>query len=170
MRLVLGESEDIIVNKLTTFFVVAFCLVLLVGCNNSKEDLNAPANTPTDLDDTDEIVTNTTIPENNPFNFTHFSLDVKYPDSQKFEAEYKNDSSGVEAEIDDDILNEHFKGDEAYKKLEPYLKSLTFDSSTQDSAVVSEVLKAFGLSQDYTEFDLDVRFNDGSKKEYKMNK
>lgn len=165
----LRESEDILMKKLTTFFVVFFCLVLLVGCNKAKEEINTPTNTPSDLEDREEIVTNNTInAENNPFNFTHFSLDVKYANSQKYEAEFKNEPSAVEAEVEDTIHNEHLKGNAAYEKLEPYLKSLTFDSSTQDSAVITEVLKAFGLPEDYAEFDLEVRFNDGNNKEYKM--
>ncbi len=158
-------------KKRTAFFVVFFSLVLLTGCNKAKEDSNAPTNTPTNVDDTEEIVTDTTInTENNPFNFTHFSLDVEYANAQKFEAEFKNEASAVEAEFEDHIQNEHLKGNAAYEKLEPYLASLTFDSSTQDSDVISQVLKAFNLSEDYVEFDLDVRFNDGTNKEYKLKK
>lgn len=155
-----------------TFLVLFFSLALLVGCNKTKEvNTNTPANTPADVNDTKEIVTNSGVTtENNPFNFTHFSLDVKYANAKEYDAEYKNDSSGVEAEIEDNIHNEHVKGNAAYDKLQPYLKSLTFDSATQDAAVVSEVLKAFGLTEDYAEFELEVRFNDGTKKEYKMKK
>ncbi|MEO4055501.1 YusW family protein [Solibacillus sp. CAU 1738] len=157
-------------EKFARFFVVLLSLFLLVGCNSNKVT-NAPDNAPSYQKETDkkESATSEDI-KDVPFNFTHFSLEVKYSPSETYEAEYENDSSGVEAEIEDNIHNENLKGNKAYEKLEPLFKSLSFDATTQDSVVATDVLKTFGLDENYKEFKLEVRFVDGNKKEYEIKK
>ena len=67
-------------------------------------------------------------------------------------------------------LNKHeVHGDEAMKELTPILEKLTFTKDSSDEEVIQEVTKAFNLKDDYEEFDLEVVFDDGTKKEYKVN-
>ena len=80
--------------------------------------------------------------------------------------DYENEQSGVEASYEDNVNNEQFYGNDAYDRLESVFQSFKFDKNTSDDEVISEVLNAFNLPEDYQKFDLEVRFADGTEKEY----
>ena len=101
-------------------------------------------------------------------NFAEFNLDVDYSATEKYEASFEKEVNGIEARIEDDINNENLSGNKAYDVLNPILEKLTFDSTTPNEQVIEEVLSAFGLNNTFVEFELDVLFNDGTIKEYKL--
>ena len=123
---------------------------VLVGCSDKEEVTDVPAD----------------VENNEAYAFNEFSLDVDYSATSSYEASYDNENNKTEAEIDDTVNNEKLTGDDAFSKLDPMLKSLTFDANTSNDDVIAQVLSAFGLEDNYTKFDLDVRFNDGTEKEY----
>lgn len=56
---------------------------------------NAPQEAPTEQNDDNNNVNsgNVELAENAPFNFTSFSLDVKYSNTESYEVEYDNESN-----------------------------------------------------------------------------
>ncbi|MFF5994124.1 YusW family protein [Lysinibacillus sp. KU-BSD001] len=154
------------------WLVIPLSFLLLTACNKDNDEAtNVPNDAPTQLEDETTAggngtnVTNTSA-ANAPFKFTHFSLDVDYSDTQSFEVEYENEESGVEASIGDDVSGEALNGNAAYDQLEPIFKSFTFDAATAEVDVIAEVMKAFELEDNYQKFELDIRFADGTEKEY----
>ena len=97
-------------------------------------------------------------------------MDADYSMTESFEAEYENEQSGVEASIEDDVNGENLYGDEAYARFEPIFQGFTFDQSTPDDEVIAEVLKGFDLAEDYQDIEIEVRFADGTEKEYHQRK
>ena len=173
--------------KKTKWLAVPLSMLLLAACgnDNDKEDVtNAPENAPTEQDgnttgtnDNNGTNTNnntgnneTVSNANAAFDFTHFSVDADYSMTESFEADYENEQSGVEASIEDDVKGERLYGDDAYARLEPILQGFTFDQSTSDDKVIAEVLKGFGLGEDYQDIEIEVRFADGTEKEYHQRK
>ena len=67
----------------------------------------------------------------------------------------------------DDRNNERIQGDEAYTKVEPLLKQLTFDSTTPNDEVIEQVIKVFNIKDDYQSIEVEVEFADGTEKEFK---
>ncbi|WP_052948860.1 YusW family protein [Mesobacillus campisalis] len=104
------------------------------------------------------------------FNFTDFDLDVDYGSQESYEVDYEHEKEETETKLEDDRNNIQLEGQEAFDQLRPQLEKLTFDQNTSDDEVISEVLKAFSLGDDYKEFELEVKFNDGTEKEYKHKK
>ncbi|KGR85834.1 YusW family protein [Lysinibacillus odysseyi] len=134
--------------------------------NESTTDNNATTNNGT-TDNADNNANNNAVSNANAsFDFTHFSLDVDYSETKSFEVEYENEQSGVEASIEDDINGDNSYGDEAYERLEPIFQSFKFGASTPEDEVITEVLNVFNLRDDYTELELEIRFTDGTEKEY----
>lgn len=151
------------------FMPVLLSVMVLAACNDDDEVTTAPNTAPTEQDDDKGTTTQTEVATDAPFKFSSFSLDVDYGVNKKVEADYDNESTGVEASYENNLeKNEKLNGDDAYKKLEPIFKSFTFDATTANDAVIAEVLKAFELQEDYKEFELEVRFADGAEKEYKV--
>ena len=128
----------------------------------ANNDTNGEGATNNNMANGNNAVTN----GNYDFDFTEFSLDVDYSATKEFEVDYENDESGVEASYKDDVNNEKLYGNDAYGKIESMFKSFKFDKNTPEDEVISEVLKAFNLPEDYQQFELEVHFADGTEKEY----
>ena len=133
--------------------------------NNNTNGEGATGNDTTNNGATNgnNTVTNT---NNNSFDFTEFSLDVDYSETQDFEVSYENEQSGVEASYEDQVNNERLYGNDAYDRLESVFKSFKFNKDTAEDEVIKEVLNAFNLPDNYRSFDLEIRFADGTEKEY----
>ncbi|RJR09541.1 hypothetical protein C4588_04850 [Candidatus Parcubacteria bacterium] len=149
--------------------------VVISGCGTDNDNMSAPPENAPAQDETqapgDESTTEEGLkgdPESQTgHTFTKFDLDVEYKDNKKYEADFEAEGNG-EAEIEDTINDHTLKGDEAYKEISPMLEQLKIDANSDEQEVVTQVLEVFGLEKDYTEFELEVTFNDGTSKEYKV--
>ncbi|MER1984845.1 MAG: YusW family protein [Solibacillus sp.] len=148
------------------FLLTTSLSFLLLAACSSDEVTNVPDNAPTEQNNASTETTST----NELFNFTKFNVDVSYDGQKSFDAEYENEPSGVEAKIEDDLTNEVLNGDAAYTKLEPIFKSFTFTSATPDEEIAQQVLQGFNLPDNYVEFEIDIEFTDGVKKEFTLRK
>ncbi|MGE7878628.1 YusW family protein [Peribacillus muralis] len=146
-------------------------MLVLAGCGEDKDEVKNPpvqenenqadTNTETGTDNNNEKL---------PFTFKDFQLEVDYPGNDNdYEAEYDTTGAQTEASIEDEANKHKVLGDEAMKELTPMLEKLTFTKDSKDEEVIQEVTKVFNLKDDYEEFDLEVVFDDGTKKEYKVN-
>lgn len=149
--------------------------VVISGCGTDNDNMSAPPENAPAQDETqapgDESTTEEGLngdPESQTgHTFTKFDLDVEYKDNKKYEADFESEGNG-EAEIEDTVNDHTLKGDEAYKELSPLLEQLKIDANSDEQEVVTQVLEVFGLEKDYTEFELEVTFADGTSKEYKV--
>ena len=154
-------------------FILLLSLVLLQGCNDVDDASPPPENIPVEKDNDlikqneNEGTENTTDPL---FNITSFDLDVDYSGTDSYEVEYENDPNGLEARIEDEINNVTLNGDKAFEQLSPIFEQFNFDQSTADEEVISEVLKAFSLNNDFTKLELEVEYSNGIEKKYYSNK
>ena len=131
-------------------FVISILSIFLVACGDKEK-----------VDTGNDTVTLS-------HNFAEFNLDVDYSPTVKYEASLEKDVDGYEAQIEDEVNNENLRGNKAFDKLNPILEKLKFDSTTPNEEVIEEVLTAFGLENNFVEFDLDVLFSDGTQKEYRL--
>lgn len=172
--------------KLKSLLTLPLFLALLVGCNNKEpkvevnhqqaeqteqvEQTESATQTKqteqTTFNDSDDVTDNTA--KDTTFNFTHFSLDVDYDNDISYDVEYENESDGISAEIEDEVNNVHLEGNEAFKKLSKQLEMLTFTAQSADDEVLKQVKDAFQLDESYRKIEVEVRYNDGTKKEYKF--
>lgn len=151
--------------KKFAWLFVFILFVIVVGCNDDEkvtdvtEDIQVEKNESTSNQTTDAT-----------FRFTHFDLDVDYRENEEFDVDYENKPNELEAEISDDRNNRHLQGNEAYAELKPIFEKLTFDANTEDEQVISEVVNAFQLGDDFVELELQVTFDDGTTKNYRKTK
>ena len=162
-------------KKLSLILCMCVLTIFAAGCNNNDDAQNN--NQANDNQTTENDNMNNTATDNNnmatnesPYSFREFDLEVKYDNNKEYEASYENDNEGVEASIEDDLKNEKVKGNDAVDRLDPIFKKLDIDANTSEADVLSKVVSAFGLDENYQVIDLDITFNDGTEKEYRNNK
>ncbi|CAM5194660.1 YusW-like protein OS=Ureibacillus acetophenoni OX=614649 GN=SAMN05877842_11635 PE=4 SV=1 [Ureibacillus acetophenoni] len=167
-------------KNLTLLLGTPVLALFLLGCNDEDKVTNVPDNAPVEgtatntQTDTNDTTTDTQTDDTQTggatFNFTHFDLDVEYGNNQEYDVDYENETDGMEAEIKDDIGNKVLSGDEAFEVLSPIFEKFTFDQNTANDVVISEVLNAFNLDENYQSLELEVKFTDGTIKEYTKRK
>ncbi|MED3691383.1 YusW family protein [Peribacillus butanolivorans] len=144
-------------------------MLVMAGCGEDNDEVKNP---PVEENENQAETNSETGTDNNkklPFTFKDFQLEVDYTgNDNEYEAEY--DAMGVqtEASIDDQLNKHEVHSEEAMEELTPILEKLTFTKDSSDDEVIQDVTKAFNLKDDYEEFDLEVTYDDGTKKEYKV--
>ena len=154
-------------KNLKIMFAVPLVAGVLLGCSNNEVN-DVSQNTPIESNTENQVHDNAA--KNAVFNFKEFSLDVDYSATESYEVDYDYERSGMEAELEDDRKNEKLYGNEAYTKIEPLLKQLTFDSTTPNDEVINQVISVFNIADDYQKIDVEVKFQDGTKKEFERMK
>lgn len=163
--------------KIKRLLTIPLLLGILGGCGDDDGDQDELVTNPTT---SNETATDALIPTNgqiggqqqgdSSYNFTHFDLDVEYANDVSYNVEYTSNQNQITAELEDEINHVNAFGDDAYNQFAPYLKQLTFDEKTEDQEVLNQVMTAFGLEENFTEFELEVKFQNGKAKEYKFRK
>lgn len=128
---------------------------LLLGACGDKEEVNDPP---------------TTEAAESEFGFTSFDLDIDTAEQRDaVEASFEVETNGVEAEYVNSLDSQKLQGDEAYEFLKPIFTDLALTNDMNKEEVMEKVLTAFGIT-DYTEFDLEILYEDGQEVEYKDKK
>lgn len=182
-------------RKRWTLFVVAALCLMLTACgdnadttNNQNSPVDEPMNEPTISNNVDEqneqnepndqneqstlVVTQQEMQEKmDELDYTEFELEVEYHGGQEYEAELeKKKDNSVKAEIEDSLNNIKKKGTDAFNELFPLVKQLTITQETTKDDAIQQILTTFNLPTDYEEFELELRFKDGTKLEFKDRK
>jgi hypothetical protein len=167
-------------KKLSLILCMCVLTIFVAGCNND-DDAQKNNNQTNDNQTSENKNANDTATDNNTntnnsstnesaYSFREFDIEVKYDKNKEYEASYENDNEGVEASIEDDLKNERVKGNDAVDRLDPIFKKLDIDANTSQEDVLSKVVSAFELDNNYQEIDVDITFNDGTEKEYRNTK
>ncbi|MFD6441804.1 YusW family protein [Peribacillus sp. NPDC060186] len=158
------------IKTLKVLSVPFAAMLVLAGCGEDNDEVKNP---PVEENKNQAETNSETGTDNNeklPFTFKDFQLEVDYAgNDNEYEAEYDAMGAQTEASIDDQLNKHEVHGDEAMEELTPILEKLTFTKDSSDDEVIQDVTKAFNLKDDYEEFDLEVTYDDGTKKEYKVN-
>ncbi|MFJ5623777.1 YusW family protein [Peribacillus loiseleuriae] len=161
-------------KSLKVLFVSAAAFLLLAACGNKNAVNNPPVEEKAGQTNSGNVnvdqdqIQNTELASN--VKFKEFELDVEYADGKEYSADVDTMGSDMEASIKDEVNGERIYGDDAMNQLKTKFDQLTFTKDTSDNEVIKEVLQVFKLDENYQDFELDVHFDDGTKKEYKHRK
>lgn len=94
-------------------------------------------------------------------NYTEFELEVEYAEGKEYEAEIERKSDNtVKAKVEDELNGVKKNGLDAFNDLYPLVEQMTISSGTAKEDAIREVLSTFSLPDDYTKFELELRFKD----------
>jgi hypothetical protein len=102
------------------------------------------------------------------FGFTEFSVDVDYPDQDDaIDISYEEDRDNIEATYKNKLENQDLAGNDAMDEIEPVFQELDLSADMADEEAVEQVVGAFGIEAGYDTIEIEVRFSDGTDKEFK---
>lgn len=142
------------------------------GQQNNNNDFQNNENNVVDNDDTNQNEDQGTDSDDmekkmEDLEYTDFELEVDYGNDQEYEAEIEQDkSTGVKAKLEDELSGVDIKGEEAFNEIFPMVEKLTIGQETSKEDAIKETLEVFGLDADYTKFELELTFKDGTKLEF----
>ncbi len=159
-------------KKLNLLLFSSFLLLGAAGCSSNDNDSTPPANDEPAVENENTPSDETTKESSNSeaLHFTDFDLDVDYAKNKEYEAEYELDNGNIESEIKDDFNDLKLKGEEAFDKLEPMLLKLNIKQETPKEEAIQDTLNVFNLPDDYTKFELEITFDDGTEIEFEDRK
>ncbi|RFU69431.1 hypothetical protein D0469_09415 [Peribacillus saganii] len=153
-------------KKISTIVFVPFAaMIFLTGCNEKDEVNSAPPVGKSESTQNTSADEETQDNKEAGFTFKVFDLEAEY-EKGSYEVEFDTLGSKTEATIDDGLENKKLEGDEAMRKLNTTLNKLDINSETPDEEVISEVVKALGLKDDYKDIKLEIQYSDNKEKEY----
>ena len=99
--------------------------------------------------------------------YLEFNLDIDYGTKDEYDVELKrNKDDTIEAEIEDSINGVNKIGTDAFNELYPLVKKLTIHQKTSKEEAIKEILNVFNLKNDYTKFELEIKFKDGTENRF----
>lgn len=101
--------------------------------------------------------------------FKEIEVDIKFPNDIDYEFDITRDDGIIEAKVEDDISNRKIYGREAFDFIFERLKDVSIDKESSFDSIKEQLISAFDLSNDYSEFEVDITFQDGTKIEYENN-
>ncbi|WP_409251588.1 YusW family protein [Bacillus sp. SCS-153A] len=101
--------------------------------------------------------------------FNYFEINVEYPDmiETAYQVEYEKEDDGLEASLDDNINGEEHDGAQAFEILYPiFTEQLTFDETTDQEEIVSQLVEGFNLREDFEFMEVDIDMSNGETIEF----
>ncbi|QUW22849.1 YusW family protein [Sporosarcina sp. Marseille-Q4063] len=134
------------------------------GTDDTDENTGTNTNE-TNAGDEDELA------KMDELDYEEFSLEIEYGNQDEYEAELeKNMNNTVEAKIEDSINGVEKNGTEAFNELYPLVESLTINQETGKEEAIKEILEVFNMNNDYSKFEVEIKFKDGTKIEFEDKK
>lgn len=142
------------------------------GQNNNQEKDNGTNNDTTDdttnNDASDTANSDDEVAQMEKLDYIDFELEVAYAKDQEYEVELElTPENNVKAKIEDELNGVKKKGSEAFDELYPLVEKLTIAQDTTKEDAIQEVISVFGLDEAYQKLDVELKFKDGTKLEFK---
>lgn len=156
-----------IFNKKNALASLLFSSVLLLAACGDDEQVTEPVNS--DGQEQPADTENTSSEAGETFGFTEFDVNADFPDmDDMIEISYEEDRDKIEAEYKNKMTETNLSGNDAMDEIEPGLSQLELTTDTADDDVIAQVIDAFGIEDGFTEIEIEVKYPDGTEKEYKQ--
>lgn len=134
--------------------------LLLAGCNETQDNtVETEPSESSPVENSEEVTPN-------DYGFSDFDLSIDTADENDvIDVDYEAGKSGKEIEYTNKMEDIKLGGDEAGTELNPILTDLGLTSDMTKEDAINKVTQAFGV-MDYTDFELEIKFDDGTEVEW----
>lgn len=141
--------------KKLRFLAIAMTFFLM-GCTNAS---------PTEERSTDQPLVNTPNEiERKDYGFSKFDLEIEVADDTMIEVEYDATESNFDAQFENYNDNIKLKDEAAMEQIDSFFNAISISQESEDEQLINAILHYFDIAH-YTEFEVEVDFNDGTTKE-----
>ncbi|MFJ8064678.1 YusW family protein [Psychrobacillus sp. NPDC096426] len=142
--------------------------MLVAACGNNDETVENVSTGAAYEPEQEEVVDDSLTSENPEleFGFRYFNLHIDTPNNKESViAEYYGDSAITETIYKNMHAAVDLQGDAAFTLLQQVFADLQLTQDTSKEEVITQVTNAFDAT-DYTNFDLEIEYEDGETKSY----
>lgn len=103
--------------------------------------------------------------------YKDFEFEVEYADNSEYKVDIETKQPGnLEVTWKDTKNNKNQTGTDAFKEVFPLVEQAKIGKDTTKEDAISKIVSTFDLPKDYTKFELDIEFTDGTKLEFEDRK
>lgn len=134
--------------------------MVLAGCNETQDNtVETEPSEASPVENSEQVTPN-------DYGFSDFDLSIDTADENDvIDVDYEAGKSGKEIEYTNKMEDIKLGGDEAGTELDPILTDLGLTSDMSKEDAINKVTQAFGV-MDYTDFELEIKFDDGTEVEW----
>lgn len=105
------------------------------------------------------------------FEFKKFELEVDYPNQEEaIDVNYEEKKDSTEAEFESIADDVDATSDDAMAKLRPLLEKLELKEVMKDEEILTQIIKAFNIEDNYTKIEADITWDNGEEIKITSNK
>ncbi|WP_432363514.1 YusW family protein [Sporosarcina sp. UB5] len=140
--------------------MLVFCAVLVLGaCGNGNKNAGNQNQNEGNAT-TSNTNANGSATQRNGYSFNEFDLDIDVDGKNAIDVEYEVNRPD-ESKYVNTLTNLNLRGQEASDKLDEFFTKMMLTKDMTDKDVMDRIMEWFALDA-YTEFDLEVDFDDGT--------
>ena len=147
-------------TKFRLFGIVILSLGIIAGCGNLGENANN-ANREDAVIIKDSEKNGGTMQTGAGYGFTLFDLEIDVDGKDAIAVEYDVQTEKIEAEYENKLTNVKLENAKAFDEVDKLFTYILVSKATPGGDVVSKILKYYGIDA-YTEFNLYIKFDDGT--------
>ncbi len=83
-----------------------------------------------------------------------------------FEVSYDSEGAEIEASYENERDMMTMSGDDAYQEIQPVLSEFNFSIDSTDEEVIDAVIEGFEVEEGFQSVEIEIKFEDGTEKEY----
>lgn len=144
-----------------------FAMLVLGACGNFGKNADKP-----DREDATMVYEREkeggSLETGNGYGFDKFELEIEVDNQDVIEAKYEMDRN-LEAKYRNKLASLDLKDDEAMVKLDEMFLDVLFTKDTSQKEAIDKLTQWFGVDT-YTDFDLEVHFDDGTMLDFEDKK
>ncbi|MDZ5712430.1 YusW family protein [Jeotgalibacillus haloalkalitolerans] len=150
------------------YVLTAASLSLLLGaCGEEDETVQDPAPAEDTEQTEDQPADDTGNQEDTGISFLEFDMDADYEGNDNdFELSYDAEGSEIEASYENERDMLTMSGDDAFQEIQPVLSEFEFTTETPDDEVIDRVIEGFEVEEGFQSIEIEIKFEDGTEKEY----
>lgn len=145
-------------TKLRVLGILLIISMLMIG-GCSKRSANAPKDDPVIETETENA--GGSLEHGDGYGFDKFELEIDFDEHDQISIDY-DVAKRAEADFENTFENYDLEDEEAMEKIREYFIYLLLTKDMPEDEVIKKTLQFFNL-QDYSKFELDVDFDEGTK-------
>ncbi|TFE00958.1 YusW family protein [Jeotgalibacillus salarius] len=140
--------------------------LLLTACGEEDETVENPEPVE-DTEQASESEGGNANQEEAGITFLEFDMDASYEGNDNdFEISYDSEGSEIEASYENERDMMTMSGDDAFQEIQPVLSEFDFTPETEDDEVIDRVIEGFEIEEGFNSIEVEIKFEDGTEKEY----